>query len=285
MTNNGLIMCTFTPLLGMSDVVLYFLPGGKLQENTDDSIRFVVMATWDDVPHLSEQAKKELWESIPPFQRDARSKGIPQLGAGAIFPIPEDDIAVDDFEIPAIWPRAFAMDVGWNKTAALWGALNPQTGIRYIYSEYYRGQAEPVIHVQGFKARGLWIPGVIDPASRGRNQRDGIRLINDYRELGLDLTTAKNAVEAGLLRTWSNLSTGKTKVFRSCTNYFAEYRLYRRDEDGKVVKENDHLMDCGRYLEMSGFDRARVGTPGQGVEEKRYEYRSYTDNYPQGWMA
>lgn len=30
MTNDGMIMLTFTPLLGLSDVVLSFLPGGKL---------------------------------------------------------------------------------------------------------------------------------------------------------------------------------------------------------------------------------------------------------------
>ena len=31
MTTNGMILCTFTPLLGMSKVVLNFLPGGKLK--------------------------------------------------------------------------------------------------------------------------------------------------------------------------------------------------------------------------------------------------------------
>lgn len=30
MTNNGLVMLTFTPLLGMSEVVLSFLPGGQI---------------------------------------------------------------------------------------------------------------------------------------------------------------------------------------------------------------------------------------------------------------
>lgn len=30
MTNNGMILCTFTPLLGVSEVVLSFLPGGKM---------------------------------------------------------------------------------------------------------------------------------------------------------------------------------------------------------------------------------------------------------------
>lgn len=283
MTNNGSIMCTFTPLLGMSEVVLYFLPGGKLKEDMTDANKFVVMATWDDAPHLDETAKAELWASIPPFQRDARSKGIPQLGAGAIFPIPEEDITVDDFEIPDSWPRCFSLDFGWNRTAGLWCAEDKQSGVKYYYSEYYRGQAEPIIHVKGFEARGLWIPGVCDPAGRGRAQKDGIRLIEEYRSLGLDLEPARNAREAGLLRTWQNLSTGKSKVFKSLSNFFAEYRLYRRDEKGEVVKENDHLMDNLRYIEMSGMDRAKTKPPT--VPKEDYQYRSHGDDYSQGWMA
>jgi hypothetical protein len=38
--------------------------------------KYVVMAGWDDVPHLDEQTKKDLYASIPPYQRDARSKRI-----------------------------------------------------------------------------------------------------------------------------------------------------------------------------------------------------------------
>src|SRR5580698_2221329 len=58
MTNNGIVMLTFTPLLGMSEVVLTFLPGGKLTESERGS-KYVVMATWDDAPHLDDAAKKE----------------------------------------------------------------------------------------------------------------------------------------------------------------------------------------------------------------------------------
>jgi phage terminase large subunit-like protein len=29
---NGILLCSFTPLKGMSDVVLMFLPGGKVPE-------------------------------------------------------------------------------------------------------------------------------------------------------------------------------------------------------------------------------------------------------------
>jgi hypothetical protein len=35
-------------------------------------------------------------------------------------------------------------------------------------------------------------------------------------------------------------------------NFFNEYRLYRRDENGRIVKKHDHLMDVMRYLVRSG---------------------------------
>ena len=84
--------------------------------------RSVVMANWDDVPHLSRADKDELYAAIPPYQRGARAGGIPQLGSGAIYPLPENEITVDDFPIPKHWPATYSMDVGWNKTAALWQA-------------------------------------------------------------------------------------------------------------------------------------------------------------------
>jgi phage terminase large subunit-like protein len=250
MTNNGMLMLTFTPLMGMSEVVLLFLPDGSLPEGTTEVAgRCIIMATWDDAPHLDEAAKAELWKSLPPFQRDARSKGIPQLGAGAIYPVPESDLLVAAFPIPAHWPQGYGMDVGWNNTAAVWGALDRQTDTLYLCHEYKRSQAEPSVHVHGIKAPGDWMPGFIDPASRGRSQRDGQQLLNDYRQLGLKLQLADNGVESGLYSVWNRMSTGRLKVFNSMQRWLTEFRLYRRDEKGRVVKDNDHLMDSMRYLE------------------------------------
>lgn len=279
MTNNGMLMLTFTPLMGLSDTVMAFLPGGKLDEIADGS-KFVVMATWDDAPHLSQAVKDELWKAIPPFQRDARSKGIPQLGAGAIYPVPETDIIIKDFEIPIHWPRAYGMDVGWNRTAVPWGAINRETDMLYIYSEHYRAQAEPSIHAEGIKSRGNWIPGVIDPAARGRSQKDGLQLLQSYLDLGLKLDVAFNGVESGVYEVWQRLSSGRLKVFASCQNWISEFRLYRRDEKGHIVKNNDHLMDATRYLVMSGIEKAKT----KPIEQSDVASKHLSGGHSGGWM-
>ena len=211
------------------------------------------MASWEDAPHLSQAQKDELWGGLPPHQRDARSKGIPQLGSGAIYPVLEERITVEDFDIPEYWPKAFALDVGWRFTSALWGAWDRQSDIVYLYSCYKQADAEPPVHVDAIKARGDWIPGVIDPAASGRSQRDGQRLLDDYVSMGLNLDLSDNAVEAGIHAVYRRLVSGRLKVFASLMPWFEEYRLYRRDEKGKIVKDNDHLMDCTKYLILSGM--------------------------------
>jgi hypothetical protein len=220
--------------------------------------RVLITAGWNDVPHLDAKAKQELLEETPPWLREARSEGKPSLGAGAIYPIQLDQIECEPFQIPTHWPRAYALDVGWNWTAALWMAYDRESLTRYLYAEYKAAEGLPQVHAEAIKARGEWIPGLIDPAANNRNQRDGERLMQDYMGLGLHLTPANNAVEAGLVGCWRELSAGRIKIFKHLLRYKEEYRVYRRDEKGKVVKKNDHLMDCKRYLYNSGFDVMKV---------------------------
>lgn len=208
---------------------------------------------WADTPHLDKAAQESLLASYGPHERDARTKGIPQLGSGAIYPIPESEIIVRPFDVPAYWPRGYGMDVGWNRTAAVWGAHDRDTDVVYLYSEHYRGNAEPSIHADAIRSRGAWMSGVIDPAARSRGQKDGEQLLVNYTDLGLRLSPADNGREAGLLEVWQRLSSGRLKIFDSLQNWLMEYRLYRRDDKGAVVKERDHLMDATRYLVVSGI--------------------------------
>jgi len=196
------------------------------------------------------------------------------LVTGAVWDTPLKEILVDPFQIPAYWPKCYALDPGWNRTAVLWAAHDRDTDTAYLYSEHYRAQAEPPIHVAAIKARGEWIPGVIDPGASGSSQRDGKALLTEYRSLGLNLELANNAVEAGINAVWTRLSIGRLKVFKTLQNWQSEYQRYHRDENGKIIKLDDHLMDDTRYIvlparetkdRMSGLERAIVMPPKFGA--------------------
>ena len=136
------------------------------------------------------------------------------------------------------------------------------------------------MHVAGIKARGDWLKGFIDPASRGRGQKDGSQLFGDYTHLGLKLEIADNGVESGLYSVWNRMSTGRLKVFKSMVGWLGEFRLYRRDDKGRVVKENDHLMDATRYLD-SRIQNMTV-KPAPPSEIKRYTNHAEMN---QSWMG
>ncbi len=253
MTTNGIFILTFTPLSGLTELVLAFLASCKEQVLKDTSEpRYMVQAGWSHAPHLTEEQKNKLIKSLKlkPHQLKARMNGEPSLGAGAIYPIDKDDYEVKPFMIPRHWPKGYALDVGWNRTAAVWGAWDRDSDTVYLYSEHYMGDAVPSQHIEAIKGRGTWMLGTIDPAAKGRSQADGKRLIEAYEDGGLNIIPADNAVESGIHEVLSRLSTGRLKVCSNLSNWFSEVALYRRNEKGKIVKENDHIMDATRYLIM-----------------------------------
>lgn len=217
------------------------------------------------MPHLSQKQQDELLDAFPLHEREARAKGVPMLGSGRIYPVDEKQLIVDPFTIPSYWPRAYGFDVGWKTTAAVWGVWDRDSDTVYLTSEHYMGQQPPQVHADAIKARGDWIVGAIDPASSGSNQKDGSTLIDEYRQLGLSLVPADNTVEAGIMACYRRMSSGRLKVFSTLGNWVREYRIYRRDENGKVVKENDHAMDATRYLIMTGM--AHAGLPPQDEDQ------------------
>jgi hypothetical protein len=197
-----------------------------------------------------------------------------------VYPIDEDMIVVPDRKIGDDWPRCYGLDVGWNVTCAEFLAQDPLSKVWYVYSEHYMGKEEPVIHAAAIKARGAFIPGVIDPASRGRSQHDGRQLIQQYRELGLDVEPADNSVEAGVFLVWQLFSGGMLKIFESVSNLRAELRFYRRNENGKIIKERDHGADSLRYACMSGRERARVAPVKKDLFSAKFKY----GNTQGSWM-
>ena len=82
--------------------------------------------------------------------------------------------------------------------------------------------------------------------------------MNVYHQYGLRLEPAANGVEAGIVEVWNLLVSGRLKVQEHLFNWRSEFRKSHRDEKGKVVKANDHLMDATRYLVISGRSYLRL---------------------------
>ena len=282
MTNKGILLMTFTPLRGMTELISEFY---KSAEKNPNAVT-VTTATWDDVPHLDDATKQEMLASIPEWQRDARSKGIPQLGSGAIYRVSLDDVLVKPFAIPDHWLKCYALDVGWNRTAALWLAINPDNGCLYAYDELYVTNKQPHEYAREIKYRGDWINGVVDSASNNSNQHDGIKIFDLLLKEGLKLqltTKDDKSVEAGIYTVWDALSNNKLKIFNTLTNLTDEYKIYRRDDKGHIVKEKDHLMDCLRYGVMA---HNRIAKNEKVVKNENKPHKNINKNTSSnGWMG
>ena len=245
---SGKILLTLTPLKGLSDVAQHFLEDGRLRESDD---RYAQLIGWDDVPHLDDTEKAELLRSIPKYQQDARIKGYPSLGSGAIYQYSEDRIVIEPRNIPAYFQRAYAIDVGWKATACIAIAIDPDIQEIFVTREYKRGEAMPDEHATAIRLIADNATGAIDPAARGRSQKDGVRLMDEYQKQGLRLELAVNTVEAGIYRIQQLMSTQRLHIFNTCTGLLSEMRQYQRDDTGKVIKRNDHLLDALRYAIMT----------------------------------
>lgn len=214
------------------------------------------MAGWNDIPHLSEKTKRELLASTPEHLRKARSEGIPALGSGAIFPVPEDLIKVAPFPIPAHWPQINGLDFGWtHPTAAANLAIDRDSDCVYVTKVYRRSEAPPVIHAAAVKAWGDWIPTAW-PHDGNNDVAAGEALAKQYKAHGLNMLKEHathepggNSVEAGLMEMLDRMETGRWKVFSTCETWFEEFRLYHR-KDGKIVKLLDDVLSASRYAYM-----------------------------------
>ena len=214
------------------------------------------MISQDDCPHLkppiiSEEERRAIIDRVDDDQQDAREHGKPSLGAGAIYPVREDVLFCEPFRIPDWWQFAYAIDPGWRVTAALLMARNPDTDKYYGVEEYYGQKDKPIVHAAGILAMLPWqdLEGLIDPAGDNvGNQKDGTKMKEEYEDLDLVLRKANNAVHAGLRRVLRMMQNGQLKLFNTLVQTRKEWRLYRRDKNGKIVKENDHLMDDLRYI-------------------------------------
>jgi phage terminase large subunit-like protein len=173
------VWMTFTPLLGMSDVVRRFL-----NERSPD--RHITSMTIDDVVHYTEDEKKKIIASYPPHELEARTKGIPTLGSGRVFPIAEETIAIDHREFPPHWPRIGGMDFGWDHPfAAVELVWDRDTDTVYVSRTHRIREASPIIHAATLRAWGKELRWAWPrDGNRETLEGAGVALARQYNEQG-----------------------------------------------------------------------------------------------------
>jgi phage terminase large subunit-like protein len=264
----GDVMMTFTPEQGVTPVVHQFMHERKPGQ-------FLLQASWDDAPHLTEAVKEQLLSQYPPHERELRSQGIPVFGSGLVFPLAEGDVTSDYFDIPYEWPRIAGLDFGWDhKTACVWVAYDKQSDVIYVYDEYGQSKLTPLNHAAAIRERPQYIPISWPRDGLQTDKGSGISLAQHYRDQGCNLLSfpftnplapgdsakGNQNIEPGIMEMIHRFETGRLKIFPHLMEIFKEFRAYHR-KDGKIEPINDDFMSAMRYAVMAV---ERYGVSGHG---------------------
>lgn len=255
----GMAAMSFTPLQGMSTVVLRFLGKDKTPDRAD------IHMTIEDAEHIPEAERARIIASFPAHEREARARGIPMLGSGRIFPVAEDSISVEAIEIPSHWVQIGGLDFGWDHpSAAAKLAWDRDNDVIYLTAVHRQREQTPLLFAATIKPWGEWLPWAWPHDGLQHDKGSGQALADQYKAQGLKMLADKathppvdgdkegsggNGVEAGLMDLLDRMQTGRFKVFAHLVDFWEEFRLYHR-KDGRVVKEMDDIMSAIRYALM-----------------------------------
>jgi phage terminase large subunit-like protein len=256
--SGGIVFATFTPLLGMSEVVMMFYPRPASPD------RHLVQMTIDDAEHFGDEQRQRVVAGYRPHERDARARGIPLLGGGAIVQIPESDWIGPTFTMPREWPGLIGIDLGYDHP---FGAVllrhDRDADVVHVTQAFRVRQRTPRDHAEVLRGWGNWpVAWPHDGASHDRGAGEQIAQL--YRNFGLDMLfqhathpSGGFGLEASIADVLDRMQTRRLIVADHLVELREELRMWHR-KDGKVVRENDDLISALRYALMS-LRFARLG--------------------------
>lgn len=277
----GISFLTFTPLLGMTEVVR------KFYEPSDDDLgakyRVLVQMDLDDAEFYSAEEKERILAGYDELSRRTRAHGLPAFGEGLVYPIADDQITCEPFEIPRHYRRIVGIDFGiQHPTAAAFLAWNPDTDIIYLYDVYRRQAPEFVLHAEAIKrGGGDKFPVAWPHDGLKRDPQSAVPIKDHYRKNGLNMLPLSarfrdddggaQSVNAGVQMMLDRMQTGRFKVFNHCRDWFREKSAYHY-KDGKIVDYMDDLMDATRHgVMMVRHAKPDMEQPRQTVAHHDYD--------------
>lgn len=250
---DGALIMTFTPLRGASSVVLRFL--NPADDDRGAKARSVTTLTIEDAAHISTEERERIIASYPAHEREARARGVPVLGSGRVFPVPEEDLRIEPMAaIPPHWPEIIGVDFGWDHPfAAARLAWDRDNDVVHLVAGYRQSETVPAIHAVAIKAWGGWQSVAWPHDGLAHDKGSGEPLAQQYRAAGLNMLPNRatwldgsSGLEAGILELLQRMQSGRLKIWSSVPAFFEEFRTYHR-ENGIIVKKRDDLISALRY--------------------------------------
>ncbi|MFP3041336.1 phage terminase large subunit [Treponema primitia] len=199
----------------------------------------------DNKDNLPADYISDILDALPEKQKARFRDGLWVKAEGVIYDQFEEDMILDPGELPETFDRfAAGQDFGMNIT-------NVKIGIKdnriYVlddcgsYNMTTKTFNEELLQRGWFNWKGEDIDFSIfcDPAGGERIQE----ITNGMK--------ANNSVDAGIDYIIAKMERRQFFVSSACTGVLSERWDYCRDEDGEIIKVNDHYMDAMRYAIFS----------------------------------
>ncbi len=245
----GMSFMTFTPLKGMSDVVLLFLHA------SDDRRQYITMG-YKDAKHMTPEMVQDLLAKYPKHEWDARMNGIPMLGEGRILVFDQDAISFQrHMPIPVHWPKLWGIDFGiTHPFAAVLVAWDRDLDIIYVTHTYRAADTLPLVHTEAIRAICADAPVAWPHDGEKREENQTGQLAPMYKKFDLKMLP-KHAqwpeggfsTEAAVMELQQRLQKaggpGGIRICDDLNDLFGEMAGYHR-KDGLIVKVRDDLISA-----------------------------------------
>jgi hypothetical protein len=252
--------------------------GEGIEEDEAARYRILITMTIWEANHLTEEQRRRFEALIPPYLRDSRLKGIPSPGMGMIYDVPESVLGCDSFDVSLGSPHALmvnpfnlipdssfrfivGMDLGFSNSysAFVWMVYDSITKTIYAFDCFMARHQTPRQIAPALKKwdklLGFSIP-VSWPKDVGDQGRTEGEVAKDlYVTEGINMLPICAAVEVGesrsrnkddmILNLWNKMTNGQFKVFKDgrMSPWWNQWKMYRIDETGKIVKSKKHQFD------------------------------------------
>lgn len=245
----GMSYLTFTPLQGMSDVVVRFL-------HEADERRACLTMGYKDALHMTPEMLADAMSKYPAHEHDARMNGAPLLGSGRIFITSEATFTyASNFIIPDHWPKLWGLDFGIDHPfAGVLIAWDRDLDIIYVMHTYRAANALPLVHSEALRAICPDAPVAWPHDGNVREENKLGELAPLYKKFDLRMlpkhaqyATGGYSTEAVLLELQQRFQRaggpGGIRVREDLGDFFEEYRMYHR-KDGLIVKKRDDILSA-----------------------------------------